>query len=263
MQHRIDQVSLQYAEHGAGVPLLALHGVGVDHREIEAALEAVVPDRGYRRIYPDLPGMGHTTAEGLAGNDDVVDLLGAFIDRVAAGPVLLLGHSYGAYLARAVTARRPDAVLGLALVCPLAEHTGTVPDRTVVRTEPGAYDELQPEQREGFDEYFVVRTRATARRYREHVVPGMALADRTALERIFARWPVDLSGADYPGPVLVVAGRRDSTVGYADAAALLEVYPRATLAVIDDAGHALMHEVPEVLAVLLANWLDRARASGG
>ena len=29
-------------EHGTGVPLVALHGVGVDHREIEAAGRALV-----------------------------------------------------------------------------------------------------------------------------------------------------------------------------------------------------------------------------
>ena len=60
----------------APVPLVALHGAGVDHREIEAAVEAVVPGTGYRRIYPDLPGMGRSTADGLTCNDDVVTLLG-------------------------------------------------------------------------------------------------------------------------------------------------------------------------------------------
>jgi len=54
-----------------------------------------------------------------------------------------------------------------------------------------------------------------------------------------------------------VAGRRDSFVGYADAVALIENYPRATLAVVEDAGHALMHERPELLAALLVDWLRR------
>jgi pimeloyl-ACP methyl ester carboxylesterase len=58
---------------------------------------------------------------------------------------------------------------------------------------------------------------------------------------------------------LIVAGRRDSAVGYADAAELLERYPHATLAVIENAGHALMHEQPELLAALIGDWLDRAR----
>jgi pimeloyl-ACP methyl ester carboxylesterase len=258
MECRIDGVAVHYAEHGTGVPLVALHGAGVDHREIEAAVEAVVPGTGSRRIYPDLPGMGRSTSGGLSCNDDVVDLLGAFIDRVAGGPALLAGHSYGGYLARGVAARRPDVVLGLALVCPLAERSGDVPEHAVVRQDADAYDELGPGQRAGFDEYFVVRTRATARRYREHVVPGTTLVDETALGRIFAGWPVDLGSGTFPAPTLIAAGRRDSVVGYADAADLLERYPRATLAVVEGAGHALPHERPDLLAPFLGDWMDRA-----
>ena len=54
-------------------------------------------------------------------------------------------------------------------------------------------------------------------------------------------------------PTLIVAGRRDSVVGYTDAADLLERYPRAALAVIEDAGHALMHERPELLAAFFSD----------
>jgi pimeloyl-ACP methyl ester carboxylesterase len=251
-----DDAVVHYVEHGVGVPLVALHGAGVDHREIEAAIEAVLPRAGYRRIYPDLPGMGRSTTDGLSCNDDVVALLGDFIDGLGAGPVMLVGHSYGAYLARGVAAQRPEAVLGLALMCPVAERSRNMPDHSVVRQDAAAYEELEREQRAGFDEYFVVRTPATARRYRDHVVPGMALVDEDALGRIFAGWSVDVGSSGFPGPTLIVAGRCDSVVGYADAGELVEQYPHATLAVIEDAGHALMHERPESLAGLLGDWLD-------
>jgi pimeloyl-ACP methyl ester carboxylesterase len=258
MECRINGVTVHYVEHGDGVPLVALHGAGVDHREIEAAVEAIVPDTGFRRIYPDLPGMGRSTADGLTGNDDVVTLLGDFIDRLATGPVMLLGHSYGAYLARGVAAQRPDVVLGLALLCPVAERSRDVPDHDVVHEDAAAYDELDPAQRAGFDEYFVVRTPATARRYRDHVVPGTTLVDEAALGRIFSAWPVDVGSQTCTAPTLIAAGRRDSAVGYADATDLLDRYPHATLAVVDGAGHALMHERPELLAALLGDWLARA-----
>jgi pimeloyl-ACP methyl ester carboxylesterase len=60
----------------------------------------------------------------------------------------------------------------------------------------------------------------------------------------------------------VVAGRQDSTVGYAAAVDLLEHYPLATLAVLDGVGHALPHEKPELLAMLLRDWLDRTGSGG-
>jgi len=43
---------------------------------------------------------------------------------------------------------------------------------------------------------------------------------------------------------LIVAGRGDSTVGYSDATELLERHPRATLAVIEGAGHVLITSGP-------------------
>ena len=259
MDLRIRGAVIHWAEHGDGVPLVALHGAGVDHREIEAAIEAIVPRAGYRRIYPDLPGMGRSTTVGMTCNDDVVAVLGDFIDHLGAGPVMLLGHSYGGYLARGLAARRPDMVLGLALFCPVAERSGDLPDHQVARQDPDAYDELEPGQRAGFDEYFVVRTRATARRYRDHVVPGTMLVDDAALARIFSGWRVEVGSGTLTVPTLIVAGRRDSAVGYSDATALLERYLDATLAVIGGAGHALIHERPDLLAALVADWLDRAR----
>jgi pimeloyl-ACP methyl ester carboxylesterase len=259
MECRINGVAINFVEHGTGVPLLALHGAGVDHREIEAAVEAIVPGTGYRRIYPDLPGMGRSTTNGLTCNDDVVKLLGDLIDHLADGPALLLGHSYGAYLARGVAAQRPDVVLGLALLCPTAERSRNVPDHDVVRHDAEAYDELEPGQRAGFDEYFVVRTAATARRYRDHVVPGTTLVDEAALGRIFSGWKVDVGSQAFTSPTLIATGRRDSVVGYTDAIELLDRYPHATLAVIEDAGHALMHERPELLAAFFGDWLNRAR----
>ena len=262
MECQINEATLHYVEHGSGTPVVALHGAGVDHREIEAGIEAVVLRSGYRRIYPDLPGMGRSTTHGLSRNDDVVRLVGDFIYRLDVGPVMLLGHSYGAYLARGVAAQRPELVLGLALVCPVTERSRNVPNHEVVHQDDAAYDELEPVQREGFDEYFVVRTPDTARRYRDHVVPGTTLVDETAMGRIFSGWSVDVGSDTFSAPTLIAAGRRDSVVGYTDATELLNRYPRATLAVVDDAGHALMHERPELLAALLGDWLERARSGG-
>ena len=83
MECRINDVAVHYAEQGTGLPLVALHGSSVDHRELQAAVEAIVPRSGYRRIYPDLPSTGPSTAGVLSSNDQVVALLGDFINRTA------------------------------------------------------------------------------------------------------------------------------------------------------------------------------------
>ncbi len=61
METRAGGVAVNHVEHGAGRPVLVLHGAGVDHREAEACFEPAFRGvAGYRRIYPDLPGMGRT-----------------------------------------------------------------------------------------------------------------------------------------------------------------------------------------------------------
>jgi pimeloyl-ACP methyl ester carboxylesterase len=255
----VGEISVRFAEHGDGRPVLVLHGAGVDHRETEACFEPAFGDRtGHRRIYPDLPGMGRTPAPAsLRGADDVLATLLGFGDEVAGDqPYLLVGHSAGAYYARAMAARQAERVAGLALICPLLTDVRDVPERRVAVGSGQIGDEV-------FRSYFVVQTPEMLERYERYVAPGATLADGAAMERIGAHWdlPTDDRPA-YPGPTLVVAGRLDSTVGYAAAADLLDHYPHATLAVVDDAGHALPHEQPEVLRALLAEWLDRVDRTG-
>ncbi|MFJ8014899.1 alpha/beta fold hydrolase [Streptomyces sp. NPDC096339] len=261
MDLRAGQVAVHYAEHGtgAGRPVLVLHGAGVDHRETEACFEPAFDGvAGLRRIYPDLPGMGRTPApEALRSADDVLDTLLAFADEVFGGaPYLLVGHSAGAYYARGMAARRPARVAGLALVCPLLPGPHDVPEHRVVAGSGELGDEV-------FRGYFVVQTPEMLERYERYVAPAAELVDQAALERIGERWALTpVPAAVYEGPTLIVAGRLDSTVGYAAATELAGHHPHASLAVLDDTGHALPHEQPELLRALLAEWLVRVGRSG-
>ena len=250
----LGDVMVHYEQHGDGVPMVVLHGAGVDHREVEACFEPAFEEGvGLRRIYPDLPGMGLTPApESVRSADDVVTTLLDFADQISHGsPYLLVGHSAGGYFALAMATRRPDQVSGLALVCPLLTGVRDVPEHRVVTGSGDLGDD-------DFRSYFVVQTPEMLRRYERYVAPAAALVDQAAMERIGANWQLSpRSAPPYSGPMLVVAGRLDSTVGSAAATDLLGDHPHATLAVLDGAGHALPHEAPQVLRALLADWLSR------
>jgi pimeloyl-ACP methyl ester carboxylesterase len=258
MEYLVGDVPVHYAEHGDGEPVLILHGAAVDHREMMACLEPVfAATRGYRRIYPDLPGMGRTPApETVRTADDVLDVLLAFLDGVIDGPLLLVGHSAGAYYAHAIAVRRRDQVSGLALLCPLLPGIREVPEHQVVRRSGPIGDAA-------FREYFTVQTHETLDRYVRYVEPGARLADHAALGRIGDRWELAApeDGSPNDCPTLVLTGRQDSTVGYAAAWDLVEACPRATFALLDCAGHALPHEQPELLEALVTEWLTRVRRS--
>ena len=258
MEIRVGQVVVHYVEHGTGRPVLVLHGAGVDHREAEACFELVFDGvAGLRRIYPDVPGMGRTIApETMRSADDVLDTLLNFAEDVSGGTEhLIIGHSAGAYYAQAMATRSPEQVAGLALVCPLLPGVRDVPEHRVVAGSGEIGDDV-------FRSYFVIQTPEMLERYERYVAPAAALVDQAALERIGERWELTPDHAPaYAGPTVVVAGRLDSTVGYAAAIDLLDCYPHASLAVVDDAGHALPHEQPELLRALLGEWLVRVERS--
>src|SRR3954453_7343377 len=258
MESRRGEEGIHYVRLGKGRPVLVVHSSGVDHRESEGCLEAGCRGpAGYRRIYPDLPGMGRTPAPGsLRSANDVLDVLLGFAHEGAGSDhILVAGHSAGAYYAQEIAARRPGRISGLALVCPLLAGVRDVPEHHAVV----AQDDLGNEEFRG---YFVVQTPAMLDRYERFVAPAIPLADHAAMARIGERWELHATERPaYQGPTLVVAGRQDSIVGDAAAAGLLDRYPRATLAVLDGAGHALPHEQLRVLTGLLDEWLARSAFS--
>lgn len=121
---------------------------------------------GYRRIYPDLPGMGRTPApESIRSADDVLEVLLAFIDGVVGDqPLLVAGHSVGGYYAEAIAARCREQVVGLALLCPLLAGLHDVPEHQVVHSSARIGDA-------GFRSYFTVHTAETLDRYERYVEP--------------------------------------------------------------------------------------------
>ena len=259
-------VRVHYVEHGprdAERTLVLLHGFTPDHRLMTGAFEPVLADRtGWRRIYLDLPGMGLTQApEHIASTDDVYSVVRATIDELVPGQYAVAGESYGGYLARGLVAEHGQRVTGMALVCPMlvADHADRdVPAHRVLHRD--AFCEALPRGTE-FDDITVVQTEETYHRTQDEVVPGLAVADNEALERIQQSWsgtfPREPEGTADPLPVLVFAGRQDSSTGYRDAWPLLDHYPHATFAVLDRAGHSGHIEQRAVFDVLVGEWLDR------
>lgn len=63
----------------------------------------------------------------------------------------------------------------------------------------------------------------------------------------------------YEKPVLLLGGRQDTCVGYQDLLNLIEDYPRATVSILDAAGHNLQIEQPELFSELVKNWIKRVK----
>lgn len=233
---------------------------------MSGCLEPVFRDRDlpYRRLYPDLPGMGRSPADGVSSADDVLACLEDYLDRhIGDQRVVLIGESYGGYLARALVTRRPGQVLGLGLICPVGravEHADrTVPEHQVLVRE------IDVDPASDFAQVAVVQTEQTYTRTQREIVVGLEVADADALARIRRHWVLSRdpdAGPPWDGPALLVTGRQDASTGYVDSWALLERYPRATFAVLDTAGHNAQLERPEVFGALVHDFLDRVEQRG-
>jgi pimeloyl-ACP methyl ester carboxylesterase len=85
MEVMVRSIPVYYEEYGEGIPILMLHGRPVDHRHIAASMEPLFQNRtGWRRIYPDLPGMGKTPgAEWITNNEHMLEVITDFMQTVA------------------------------------------------------------------------------------------------------------------------------------------------------------------------------------
>ncbi|MFT3853750.1 MAG: alpha/beta fold hydrolase [Ilumatobacteraceae bacterium] len=108
----VDGRSVSYAAGGRGLPVLFLHGWGLDHEVYRRSLRRLTA-RGCRVVAPSLPGFGHSDElpvweRTLAGYARWVE---RFLDAVGADePVLILGHSFGGGIATRFAHDHPERV---------------------------------------------------------------------------------------------------------------------------------------------------------
>jgi lipase len=94
--------------------VVAVHGITANHRNFALLAEALP---GHRLLAPDLRGRGASrTLPGPWGIDRHANDVAELITASTPGPVVLVGHSMGGFVAAAVVRRYPDFISGLVLV---------------------------------------------------------------------------------------------------------------------------------------------------
>jgi pimeloyl-ACP methyl ester carboxylesterase len=225
-----------YAEHGAGQPLVLLHGGLSDASEFGANIPAFAA--AFRVFTPERRGHGHTPdVAGPISYDLMAADTAAFLDELAIGRSHLVGHSDGANVALLVALTRPDLVDRLVLISGNFHHDGLLPGLDVDDLPANdylasVYGKLSPDGREHFPVVAAKIVRMVA------AEPALTVAD---LAGVTAR-------------TLVMAGD-DDAIAPGHTLDLYRGIADSELAIVPGTSHALVVEKPDLCNRIILDFL--------
>lgn len=259
----VNGVSLAVDLQGSGPALLFLHGYPLDH---SIWRHQVANLAGFRRIAPDLRGMGHSDAPDLGYSiatyaDDLVALL----DTLGVKHVVVVGLSMGGYIAFELVRRYRHRVRALILMDTRADA-----DTTEVRRQR---DHSAATARDGgataIAEQLLPRMlgRGTIASAPQTVERVRAMMASTSVAGIVGALGALRDRADSAPllagmgdiPTLVVAGSEDQLTPPAQMEAMAATIPGAEFVVVEGAGHLPPVEQPLATTRVISDFLDRLR----
>jgi pimeloyl-ACP methyl ester carboxylesterase len=265
----VNNARLAYRDTGTGPPILFVHGAISDHRAWKLQCDALEPR--YRCIAVDMRYFGASSA----GDDSDFTLkthsedLCAFIEAVQAGPVHVVGHSYGCVVALATTIARPDLIADLFLSEPtLASAVTQAEDVAVFRAARAGLASVIEALSKG-------DTRRAVESFYDWVVfPGafaslpidlrdMILENARTLGPFLSAPPTKVSESDLAGikaPISLTVGQRTNAFIAVRVRGLQRLLPNSTLTTIGGYHGSIFGDATEFNSVL-AKHLDERRAA--
>ena len=246
----ICKTNINYEVIGSGTPLLLFSGYINDMTAMIKTLEPIFRMRdGVKRIYVDHPGVGNSDSGDIKTLSDYLKVIKEFVGEVTNGEdFIVAGYSFGGYLSRYILQEYFDHVKGMMLITPL-----TTNDLSNMDVDPKV--EAIPNKNKSKELYI-------QKRIENDINHASLKSNHTFLETIqiqamSEKVSLDNFQGKFHGPTLILTGRQDNIVGYKDAYALLEKYPRATYCVLDMCGHDLQIQQEELFDHLVVEWLER------
>jgi pimeloyl-ACP methyl ester carboxylesterase len=114
----VEGVRLHYVERGSGPTLVLLHGNGITAQDFQASGLLDRAAEHYRVIAFDRPGFGHSDRprNKIWTPEAQARLFHQALERIGAGPAIVLGHSWGTMVALSLALDFPRDVRGLVLL---------------------------------------------------------------------------------------------------------------------------------------------------
>ena len=228
--------------HQDGVPLVHIHGFAISGAYLMPTARALAT-RGVN-VVPDLPGYGRSDRR-----DRVLDIPGlaettlAILDRLEIEKAVLVGNSMGCAISMEVAHEAPDRIHSLVLVSPAGGAHNQPMSRALGQLAKDVFRESPKMLPVALPDYVKFGPLNGLRLFRE-------LTSFPSLERLL-RTPV---------PTLAVLGLRDPLMASPDRVReVARLSPEhLTVAIVDEAAHAVNFSHPVELAGVIGAWLDHA-----
>ncbi|MPZ22701.1 MAG: alpha/beta fold hydrolase [Dehalococcoidia bacterium] len=235
---------------GSGPPLVFIHGGLVDSRSW-AKQRPLAGD--LTMIMPDTRGFGRSEGKltGLSIKDLVSDVAGLLKD-IGVQSAYVLGFSMGGMTAQALAIEHPTVVRGLVLC---STRPGGAPLRAAIRGP----QEVPNHVKRAFSPGFVERETAFMERYIAMATENESRGWYDVREAMNSAYQGD-DIAKINKPTLIIHARADASIPLAEAEKLNELINDSRLEVVEDSGHTIQVERPDLFNNLLREFVIQCEA---
>jgi pimeloyl-ACP methyl ester carboxylesterase len=254
---------MAYKDEGKGPALLFIHGFPLNRESWSKQVDGL--SASHRVIVPDLSGFGASEAgPGMTSMKGFAEDLFSLCQQLQTGPVVVVGHSMGGYIALAFAKAYPMFLSGLVLVSTKAGADS--PEAAQTRRETAK--KVQAEGIGSVVEAMAPKMLAATnsdQHMAQAVLDIMWSASPKGVENALlgmAARPDErehLQGIQVP--TLVVTGADDTIVPPQESVTMADAIPDAHLVVIPHAGHLVAFEHSIAFNAALKSWLVAHRPS--
>jgi pimeloyl-ACP methyl ester carboxylesterase len=255
----IDTVKLHYSEAGQGMPVVLLHGFPLSsaiwHKQQDRLKDL------YRVITPDLRGHGQSPAPaGVYEMETLARDVLALLDSLQIEKAVILGHSMGGYVVLAAWKLAPERFLAL----------GLIDSQAAADTEEARQGRLRMAGKVAAEGSQAVATAMLPKLFAPALAVGDPMIEQVrqmilktpraaiigSLNGMAVRPNAIATLATINIPMLILTGDKDQLIPRARAEAMTALLSKATLAIVENAGHMPMLERPEATTTAIRRFLS-------
>jgi pimeloyl-ACP methyl ester carboxylesterase len=230
-------------------PVILIHGAGGTHLSWPPQIRRLADEKIY---VPDLPGHGKSEGEGRQSIDEYADDVIAFMAELKIRSAVLVGISLGGAVALTLALKYPKQVLGLGLIGS-GSKLPIAPILLETAGNPIAFESaVETVNKNCFSSESPQNLIELSKRTMLEIRPPVLLGDLLACNEFDVTSQLDKIKA----PTIIICGAEDLMTPLKFSELLQAGIVNSQLHILDNAGHMVMLEKPDTVAVLLKQFID-------